>query len=295
MRELFREGIDYFKVNRDHPLVREYLQTHPHIKSRVFYLLSASCYAVCLINANTEQSKAARTYMAKMNLIAIKMVTSVLITKIEDLEMLNININENLETADNNLEHSENQEERIIIQYQRDMAKLQKRYDKLLDTRDAKKEKLLAKTKKNSSRPRVEKLLNKTRRSCSLCDLITHRFAEGKIPIERVDIPNKDVRLANPGYACKAFTRMKSHVLLKKEVPKEILHIVEESCILMDTFSTKFTEFELRVGLKIDTSDSRFANRNYGEDMFRKLVEAAALMEYDDSSDDDGDIDLDEL
>ena len=97
----YKEGVDFIKVGRDHVLVREYLSVNPQDKTRIFYLLSASCYTLCLLDANTVQSKAAGTYLIKMNFIAIRLMSVILITRIEDLEIINININQKLDVVEN--------------------------------------------------------------------------------------------------------------------------------------------------------------------------------------------------
>ena len=91
----FQKNIDYTKVNRDNVLVREYLAANPGVKTLVFYLLSSTCYTLCLIQVNTKESQLAHTYMVKMNHVAIKMINSVFISTIEDLERINISANNN--------------------------------------------------------------------------------------------------------------------------------------------------------------------------------------------------------
>ena len=144
------QGIDYFKVGRENILVQEYLIANPHIKSKVFYLLSATCYSLCLIDANTEESRAADTYMVKMNFIAVKMVTSLLINTVDELKMLNINVNDeliasniDLESSNNKLESSDNMIEKMNLKYEKDLANslqreedLQIRYDRLMEKYD---------------------------------------------------------------------------------------------------------------------------------------------------------------
>ena len=79
----FKKSIDVTKVGRNNIIIKKYLQSNPGIKSKVFYLLSPYCYLQCLMHANTEQSKAAHSYMAKMNVIGSRMVTSILMTSVQ--------------------------------------------------------------------------------------------------------------------------------------------------------------------------------------------------------------------
>ena len=146
----YKEGIDYIKATTDNIIVREYLANNPGVKSKIFYLLSSNCYSLCLFDANTVESRSAHTYMSKMHFIALRMITSMCITVVDEMKVINTNISDeliasniNLESSNSCLESSSRMIEKMNFKYEKDLAKslkreeeLQIRYDKLMEKYD---------------------------------------------------------------------------------------------------------------------------------------------------------------
>ena len=301
-----KEGTSYIKVGRDNVLVQEYLRTHPDVTSTVFYLLSPFCYSQCLMHAKTEQARAAHSYLAKMNLIAIKMASVILATKIKNLQVLNANSNEELEVINNKIERSKNIVQKMNVQYQEDMSALQNKCNQLVNKSVTRGENQLmlsrgglpqkVTNRRNGSTTKLENLLKVTASTCRLCDVIISQIKKGNLQLD-ADIPDKEARFVCHTYARNALSTMQPHIVFKTEVPKELFLIVEQSCILADIFLTQLNSYELNIDLKIHISADRSTNRNYGEDMFMRLVSAADSMKDGDDSyhDIEDEIDLDDF
>ena len=270
LRINFKEDANYIKVNRNNILVKEYLLSNPDCNSTVFYLLSPTCYSICLIQANTQESQAAQTYMVKMNFIAIRMINSVFMSTVEDLERLNINMSNNSEMISKRC-----QKEINSLKAAND--KLQAVIDKLSNKNEAINDKLVeANNKPNKVSEKLEDLLSIISYSCLLCDKFFTRINAGDLKIE-VEAPSKEIRLATRYYAGDAFRRLKSCICSKKDVPKEDLSIVRESARLCDLFLAKYTPQSLKIEIKSTLDVKWFKNGNYAQMAFQSLEKIANL------------------
>ena len=74
----FKKDIDYVKVGKGNTIVKKYLKNNTIISNN-FYLISYTCYSLCLFQVNTGQSRIAHLYMVKMNHIAIRLIASICI------------------------------------------------------------------------------------------------------------------------------------------------------------------------------------------------------------------------
>ena len=297
-----KEGTDYIKVGRDNILVQEYFLTNSDNKTLVFYLLSSACYTECLMDSKTEQAKSINTYLIKMNFITLKIIWSVLVTKVEDQEIANVIVNEELENANDSLESSTNMIERMNSQYERELLELERKEEELqknIDILTARYEGLKneAAAKKNSSKTtssKLDKLLGYTASSCRICDMIVYRVEKGKLTLD-FEIPDIEIQLATPSYSTNAFRRMKSCILDKKAVPEEIFSIVEKSCVQADLIVSKLTPSRIQNEFKIQVLSERHKNPKYAQDMFKKLVKMAKVYLGEEDSSDEEISDFDEF